>query len=84
VGTAICTFAYLRICVVDAPTKPPRKQRKYRSHRPMENGPKGSFVNLCICVQSNKITALVLLAVYGEGRKFPSSPGHCLNRIIEN
>ncbi len=44
----ICASAYLRIFVVHAPTKPPRKQQKYRKHRLMEIAPKCSFVNLCI------------------------------------
>jgi hypothetical protein len=46
------------MCVVDEPTKPPGKKRKYRRHHPMEIVPKGSFENLCICVRSNKNRSL--------------------------
>ncbi len=53
----ICASAHLRMCVVNKPTKPPGKKQKYRRHHPMKIVPQGSFENLCICVQSNKITA---------------------------
>jgi hypothetical protein len=57
--------------VVNTPTKTPGKQQKYRKHHPMEIVPKGLFVNLCVCVQSNKITALSspTEAVSGLGKK---------------
>ena len=54
----ICAFVHLRIICGPFAKKNTRKEWKYRRHHPMGTVPLWSFVNLCLCVQANKITAL--------------------------